>query len=234
MQKIIISEKGDVSRNILYILGEILDKIEFCGASSGIRVIDKRTVLLIEVEDQYEKYLRDLIEEKIAEVICISYKYELLSENVLTVSLTDTEREILIAEIIAADLSDDIAYVSNELSKDEIYQFDGFYAFRMSALKEKWKRISESVPVTFQNDQLADFIGYIIEENSETIYIRDREAYNGSHKILHRAKLIEEDELSFIREIIFSGAKEVMCLTGVNAFESAFLEKYYGERVFFS
>lgn len=234
MRKILISERGECSKNVLYILGEIMAKLEFCKASSGLRFQDERTTLVIEAEDRFEPYLRDLIVEKISEVICIAYKYKHLNERLGKLSLSDSEREILLAELIAADLAEDAAYVSERLSEDEIYQFDGFFAFRMHTLQKKWERICESIPPSFRAEQLADFIGYVMEENSGMLYVKGTEIYNESYQKLNRAGLIATDALSLVREIILSGAKEVFCLTDVSDTELTFLQKYYSERVYFA
>ena len=219
---------------MLYILGETMPKLTFCGASSGLRHCKDRTLLVIETEERYEPYLRDFIVEKIAEVICIAYKYEMLNEFVVTANLTPSEREILLAELIAADLPDDVAYVSELLSGDEIYQLDGFFSFRLNSLKEKWRRISDSIPVTFRKEQLYDFIEFIIEDNRGTLYLKGGEVFNDSYQKLHRAGLIANDELALIREIILSGARDVLCLSDLPETECAFLQKYYGERVIFA
>lgn len=233
MRKILISDAGECSERILYILRELSEKLLLCNASSSLKFSGDRTVLIVEAEENFEPYLRDMVIEKVAEAICISFKYEFIGKEIKVALLSEEEREILLTELIAADLCEEVAYVSDLLDRDEIFQLDGFYTFRLGAMKEKWKKICDAVPPTFQVDQLEDFVTYLMEENTGFLYLKEGKVYSDTYRKLDRAGLIANDKWKLMREIILSGAKEVLCFDEVKGSDYAFLQKYYGDRAFF-
>lgn len=194
----------------------------------------ERTVITLHVEACYTEFLRFYLTDIIADILCISYKQERLSQLVKTYYLTQRERELLLSALIAADLPEEHEYVKEKLKGEEIFQFDGFFRFKLPALSQKWEKVSRCIPPEFTAAQLEEFLHYVLEENSETVYLKDGLVYDENYHVLERSKLLHEVGRSSLEEILLSGAKKVVCLADVSGEEEAFLAKYYKEHVFFA
>ncbi|MGN1235521.1 MAG: hypothetical protein ACI4U2_06040, partial [Christensenellaceae bacterium] len=220
-------------RDVSCILRELLPGLRCSEVQPALRSEGDRVILELDLEDCYEYAVRDVIAEKAAEVICIAYKYEFLS-GMVKVALPKREREILITELIAADLPEELPLVNALVAQEDLYQIDGFCRFRLKSLRKKWERIANCIPTGFTEEKLADFIGYVMEGNHGMLYIREGEVYDGEYRKLTKAKLFASDPFSRIREVILSGADKVFCLSALPEQEMGFLQKYYARRVYFA
>lgn len=234
MQTIHISESGIYSKNISYLLEQLTPKLEFCGAKSAVRCNGERTVVTVNAESCYNDFLRYYLIDIISDILCISYKQEQLMQSVQTYYLSDAERRLLLSALIAADLPEEREYVKERLKEEDIFQFDGFFRFKLPALSKKWDKVSRCIPAEFNSAQLDEFLRYILEENEITVYLKDGTVYDDSYRELARSKLLSETGHSFREELLLSGAKKVVCLANVSDEEEAFLAKYYKEHVFFA
>ena len=97
MEKLIVSDRECNSRYIAYIAG-ILSGRNAGGTEVQIAFGEGRVTLSAEAESLGE--LKNLAADKIAEVLCIGYKYDLLSRHIRPAGLGRQEREILLAAII--------------------------------------------------------------------------------------------------------------------------------------
>ena len=233
MEKLVVSEKECNSRYIAYIAG-ILSGPAAQGATVQIGFENGRVTLSAEAESLGE--LKELAAEKIAEVLCVGYKYELLSRVIRPAGLSAEDREILLAAIIAADFAEDRRYIQVRLRDMSVHTIDGFYLFRLQALREKWKGVAACIPSRFDGKQLADFMDYLLGGSRLKIFLKGKDVYDCRCCRLHRAALIEDgkSELSTFREIVLSGAGKIECLSALSDPQEKFLRRYYAGRVGFS
>ena len=233
MEKLIVSEKECNSRYIAYIAG-ILSGRSVGGATVQIGFEGERVTLSAEADSLGE--WKDLALEKIAEVLCVGYKYDLFSRSIRPAGLGAEEREILLAAIIAADFSEDYRYIRARLRDMAVHTIDGFYLFRLQALREKWKSIASCVPSYFDGKQLAEFMEYLLGGSRRKIFLKGKEVYDCRCCRLRRAALIDggKSEMNTFREIVLSGAGKIECLSALSVSQENFLRRYYAGRVGFS
>ena len=233
MEKLIVSEKECNSRYIAYIAG-ILSGRAVSGARVQIGFEGDRVTLSAETESLVE--LKELAAEKIAEVLCIGYKYDLLSRCIRPSGLGAEDREILLAAIIAADFAEDYRYIRARLRDVSVHTIDGFYLFRLQALREKWKGVAACIPTYFDEKQLAEFMEYLLGGSRRKIFLKGKDVYDCRCCRLRRAALIDggKSEMNTFREIVLSGAGKIECLSALSAPQENFLRRYYAGRVGFS
>ena len=235
--EIVLSEKEENARYIAYIFTSLQPVYEACGAKTSLVFGGGRIALKVCAGDRYGPYLRKFTEEKVAEVISVGYKYDVFSRALHTAGLGAGEREILLAALISADFADDRRYIFSRLRGMKTYTVDGFYLFRLGALKRKWEEVTACVPAVFTGEKLAAFMGYLLrEETGEKVFVRGSELYDGRYRKLRRATLIEEgvSEMNAVREIILSGAGEVECVGAPTPCQENFLRRYFAGKVSFT
>lgn len=201
---------------------------------AAISFSDGRVSLCVHPGEDVQE-MRRIVEEKIAEIVCIGYKYAKLSEAVRPAGLTEEEREILLAALIAADLAEDKKYVLSRLRGAKEYSIDGLFTFRLRDLREKWKGVAACVPPVFTAGQLAAFMEFLLDGERGKIFLKGGEVYDSRCRRLSRAALIEHGgrEMRTLREIVLSCASKVECLGFLPEREERFLRRYYAGRVGF-
>ncbi len=200
-------------------------------ASSGSGELifgEERAALRMRI--QRELHL-SLIKEKLAEVLGIGYKYAFLKEK-LRACLPKRERKLLIAALIAADYEGDKAYIRSKIGDIKEFALDGFYAFRLSSLREKWMRIVDYIPEGFSSQDLKKFCEFLVGESKNKIYLKGRAVFGENFAPLRRSRLTGEEDAE--TEIMLSDAGFIYCLGEVEEDLGDFLQKYYAERAIFS
>ncbi len=234
MEKLIVSERETHCSYISYISEGII--------SAGIKDVRfslsfdaQRILLACEFESQGAERIRKIVEEKIAEIICVGYKYREMMPLIQPAGLSAEEREVLLAAILAADFVEDKKYVLSRLKEMAHHSIDGFYLFRLQALRDKWKGVAQCVPGYFTKERLSEFMEYLIGGSAGKIFLKDSDVYDSRCKKLHRAMLIEnaKSEINIFREIVLSGAGKIECLGELSVRQEDFLKKYYAGRVGF-
>ena len=150
----------------------------------------------------------------------------------LSVCLPRRERRLLIAALIAADYEGDAAYVRRKVRVTDAWAVDGFWNFRLGALKEKWDRIVRYVPATFAAPDLKKFCSFLAGESANKIYLKGNVVYGSDFAPLRRSRLTGREDVE--TEIILSDAGFIYCLGEVDDSVGDFLQKYYAERAIFS
>ena len=232
MEKLIVSEKECNCRYIAYIAGS-LRGIPAGAADVQVGFAGGRVTLTAEAERLGA--LKERAADKVAEVLCIGYKYDLFSRLICPSGLAAEEREILLAAVIAADLAEDYLYIRARLRDVSAHSVAGFSLFRLQALREKWMGIAACVPAYFDGKQLAEFMEYLLGGSRRKIFLKGKEVYDCRCCRLRRAALIEGGgpELNTFREIVLSGAGKIECLSALSAPQENFLRRYYAGRVGF-
>lgn len=235
MEKLTVSERESNCRYIAYVAG-ILSGKGTGTESAEIGFEDGRVTLSVAAESETYSELKKQAEEKIAEVIGVGYKYDYLSRAIRPAGLSAEDREILIAAIIAADFAEDTRYIVARLRDIQVHTIDGFFAFRLQSLREKWKNVAACVPHIFDKKQLAEFMDYLLGGSRRKIFLKGSDVYDCRCCRLHRAVLIEggKSEMNTFREIVLSGAGKIECLSQLSAAQENFLRRYYAGRVGFS
>lgn len=121
---------------------------EYYGVVTLFEKVESYQILL--AINDYEKdklllFLRDLVDE----VICFYYKKEFLSKN-LVINISDkVTKQAFVFSLLYFDRETDRYIVNKYLNLDKKLDVDGFFNFKLSSLKEKWR---ELIDITSQNE----------------------------------------------------------------------------------
>lgn len=230
MAEIIVSEGLEKGPYITYLYNALAAPLKKIGGRGDLAFGGERAVLRIVVE-RGEKELRSYLNEKIAEIIDIGYKYTFLGEN-LHVCLAAREKRLLSAALIAADFDGDCAFIRRKLEGTEEYCIDGFYRFRLGALRDKWGKILDYIPQGFSAVDLKHFCDFLVGESKRKIYVKGNVVFGENFMPLRRSRLTGKEDAE--TEIMLSDAGFVYCLGEVESSIEDFLQKYYAERTVFS
>lgn len=221
--------------NIVYTysgLSEVLSGTarKFSAYSSG-----GRAVLEIAVDNGYGEMLRAEIEDKVADVIAINYKYKYFAKKVHPYGLNEVEQGVLLSALISADVEEDKRYVIKKLEGDE-YSVDGVFNFRLTALKNKWAEVVGYVPKTFDGERLKDFIAFLLDEKrGARVFVDKGKVFDKHFRRMTRSFLTGRqygaDKL--VNEVLLSGAGEVELLTALPTDVEDFLMEYLGSKIIF-
>lgn len=230
MTEITVSEELEHSSYITYLYNAVAGPVKRIGGRGELALSGERAVLKITAE-RAEKELRRFLCEKIAEIVDIGYKYTFLGKN-LYVCLPERERRLLAAALIAADFDGDCAFIRRKLEGTEEYCIDGFYRFRLAALRDKWSKILNYIPQGFSSSDLKHFCDFMVGESKRKIYVKGNAVFGENFMPLRRSRLTGKEDPE--TEIMLSDAGFVYCLGEVESSIEDFLQKYYAERTVFS
>lgn len=233
MAKIIVSENKYGKNNLLYIQSCLSELFIRTGCALSERKSD-RNDLIIECKDCYLEAIKAEIFDKIGEVIAVKYKYDFFKENIKISGLKSCEYEILMASLIAADLDDDKKYCVGKLPNESVVNIDGFFNFRLSALKKKWVEVASYMPPSFVNSQLKDFITFLLENKKKRSYIDSGKVYDQHFRRLLRCSLLGYDNAKVIREVLLSNCGEVEINGRLEPDDEYYLKEYYKDKIYFS
>ena len=237
MSELKITEAVAKSKNVLYIYDMLSAIFAQLGCITDLRSGKNRYELVIDVPSSYKELLVSEIEDKIADVISVNYKYAYFSKRINLSGLSQIERELLLTALISADIDEDKKYVSKRLKNYVEYTLDGIFNFRLKALKEKWADIISYIPPNFRTKELNDFIIYLIRDKlGKRVYFDGGQVYDKRYNLLKRVQLLTGDsgEISIVKEILLSGAGEVELGSPLPEKDESYLKLFYGERVRFS
>ena len=193
-----------------------------------------RITLSLTCPEHYHQIVKAEIIERVAEIIAISYKYEFFKNNLSVSGLNSTEREILLASLISADLEEDKKYALDRLKNQTEFVIDGFFSFRLKPLKAKWQDIVSYMPPCFISSQLKDFILYLLEHKRKRVYIDNGKVYDWHFRRLKKCSLLKGEQVKILREVLLSGCGEVEIAGKVPQEDERYIKEYYGDKIFFS
>lgn len=228
--EICVSERFERSAYITYLYNTLSGALKRLGGAGELMFGGERAALRILIprgEAEFRKHLSG----RIAEIIGIGYKYRFLSER-LHVCMPKKDKRLLAAALIAADLEGDCSFIRRKLEGAEEYSIDGFYEFRLHALREKWEKIIDYIPEGFSSADLKRFCDFLVGESTRKIYIKGNAVFGENFVPLRRSRLTGEEDVE--TEIMLSDAGFVYCLGEVTDSVGDFLQKYYAERAVFS
>ncbi len=236
MSEIKITESSFKSKNIIYVYTALSDVVNQMNGKAEIKKGRNRCELKIVVPSEYYDLIMQEVQDKMADVIAVNYKYSFFKKNIKVAGLLETEREILLTALISADIEEDKRYIVKRFRYFSEFALDGIFNFRMKPLKEKWKEISSYIPTAFPICGLRDFITYLIKDKmGKKVYYENGNVYDKRFNILKRRELLGEGAIEYgsIKEILLSGAGEIELGSKLPDNEEKYLRDFYGERVTF-
>ena len=218
--------------NIEYIYKTLKKAFKSAGGRSRTEERDGRYEFIATLPAEAERFLRPTLEDKIADVVAVNYKYEFFRRTVKASGLKSAEYEILLSALIAADIEDDKRYVISRLA--EPYAIDGSFTFLMKPLKKKWTEVVGFIPAYFCSDQLRDFVSYIVgEKKGKRVYVAGGGVFDDRYNKLDRAFLAGGGETKLIKEILLSSSGEVEVDRKISETDEYYLKEFFGDKIFF-
>ena len=233
MQEIVVTENAQGRIGIEYIKNGLIElsNRSFCRILA--EKVGERLILKITCEDNFYSAIKSEVIDKIAEVIAIKYKYDYFSRTVKVSGLDQTQKEILLASLIAADLDSDKKYCIGKLKEINEIAIDGTFNFRLKTLKRKWEEVSGYMPTVFISSQLKDFITFLLEDKKEKVYIDEGKVYDSHYKRLKRCNLLGGEGIEIIREVLLSNCGRIELTGKVPETDEKYLKEYYGGKINF-
>ncbi len=234
MTKITVTENGSNQNNLFYVQNSLSEI--FSQANCSVRQLndETRNVLLINCPEEYKDIIRVEIADKVAEVIAIKYKNDFFKKNILLHGLSEIEKEILVASLIAADLEDDKKYAFDRIKNEQEIAVDGAFNFRLKPLKKKWSEIITYIPTCFLNYQLKEFIGYLLENKRKPVYVDSGRVYDSHYRRLKRSTLLDGESALITREILLSNCGEIRLSGTLPKDDEFYLKEFYNDKIIFS
>lgn len=234
MVQIKISEKDYNEDNLLYIQSAISEFLTYAGCGVRMQKSSGRARLIVNCPEYYADVIRGEISDKVAEIIAIKYKYEFFKKVLRVGGLSETEKEILITGLIAADLEEDKKYSFDRIKPFKDVTIDGIYYFRLKPLRKKWNDVASYIPTCFLNTQLKEFIIYLLENKKRRVYIDDGRVYDWHFRRLKRSNLLDGEEVKVLREVLLSNCGEVELCGEIPNDDRYYLKEYYSDKLYFS
>lgn len=234
MTSIIISDNEYNQGSLYFIQSSIGDLLSHADCKLQSVCQDGRASLIVNCPEYYVDIIRSELADKVAEILVIKYKYEYFKKHVLVCGLSSVEKEILLTSLIAADLEEDKKYAFSRCNDSNNICIDGIYNFKLSALKGKWKDITECVPNCFMSTQLKDFIYFLLENKKKRVYVDDGLVYDCHFRRLKRSMLLDGESIKIIREILLSNCGEVELSGTIPKDDEYYLKEFYNDKIYFS
>jgi hypothetical protein len=234
MSDIKITETTSRSNNVIYVKNALNEIFERVGANVDFKTTKHRAELTVNAPENYFDLIVAEVEDKLADVIAVSYKYDYFKRKITVNGLSSDEKELLLTALISADLDDDKKYVYERLKCLSEIAVDGVFNFRLKPLRKKWAEVAGYIPSTFINSQLKEFITFLLEPKTKQVYIDGGKVYDYNYRRLKRASLLDGEECKIIREVLLSGGGRIEISGSVPPLDEEYLREYYGEKIIFS
>lgn len=233
MTQIQITESAVNQNNLFYVQSALSEIFTHAGCSVKNSSCDKRCVLTIDCPREYEEIIRVEVLDKVAEVIAIKYKNDLFKKSVCIEGLSEVEKEILFASLIAADLEEDKKYSFERIKEYKEIAVDGIYNFRLKQLKKKWVDIVSYIPTCFMKEQLKDFISFLLENKKKRVYVDSGRVYDNHYRRLKRCSLLDGELAQITREILLSNCGEIRLSGKLPEEDEFYLKEFYNDKIIF-
>lgn len=192
-----------------------------------------RVGAIVTCPEKYSDLLRSEIENKVADVLAIRHKYSFLKRRFHPAGLSDYQAEILYTAIISADIEDDKRYILRRVRGLENYFIDGVYNFKLKALKNKWKEILAYIPLFFTQNQLFEFVAYLVgEKKGKRVIVKDGNVFDLNYNLLKKSALLGRGE-DVVKEVLLSASGNVQVFSGLTAEQEKYLKGFFGGRIAF-
>ncbi len=230
----LVTESASRRGNIEYLKKTLSRQISAFGGSYSIDEQGDRCYFLAKIDNVHAKYFTPTLEDKLADIIAIKYKYDYFKKHIRVGGLKPVEYELLLSAMISADIEEDKRYARGKLTSSP-YAIDGSFNFQMKPLLEKWQEIVGYIPSYFASYQLKEFISYIIDEKKGSrVFVVGDNVYDSHYNRLIRANLTEDSDCHLIKEIILSNSGEVELSSPLPEQDEFYLKQFFGNKIFFN
>ncbi len=231
MEEITITQNGFDGLYMSYLYGKVRERFSFLPSTCDMARKGDCTEIAFKTERAYCPYVRKFTEEHITDVLAIGYKYAFFEKRLPLPLLSGWKRRLLLTALVAADYREDRAYILRRVRGFTQYCIDGVFHFRLRELQRRWEEIADYIPTDMGEVSTEGFITFLAEDGEGKVFLKEGKVYDENYKLLSRSLLTGVG--SPIGEILLSGAEQVYCFGEVEEGVKSFLEKYYGEKVFF-
>ena len=229
-----ITEKVERKNNLRYAKDSLLGLYNRVGCGVTLSDIASRQILSINPPDEYDDVVKAETLDKLAEVICVNYKYALFKKYVKITGLSNAEKEILLASLISADFDEDKAYAYNKLKGYSDLSLDGVFNFQMQPLRKKWLEVCGYMPNCFTKNQLIEFINYLLDGRRKKAYVDCGKVYDGYFRRVNRVSLLDDQDTGrVVREVLLSGAGDVELYGPLSPEDEKYLKEFFLSRITF-
>ena len=139
MSFIRVTDNADSGTIMFYLYNQISPLVARLNGKAEISCQDKRCELKVCIDKNFVGFIRSEIEDRIADVVAVSYKYQYFKQKVKVGGLDNFKTELLLSALICADLEEDKRYVSAKMSRFDEYSIDGTFNFRMNSRHIKYR-----------------------------------------------------------------------------------------------
>ncbi len=159
-----------------YLLNYVVNQLEPC-----VREIDglstridekKRSYYSLACSDTYRFTLRRQLVDTAAQTLGLGYK-NIFVRSLLKIGTDNFYQNVLVNTVCAFDSEYDRQIISKLIDADKPICLDGYYNFRMSAVKKKWTEIIRLLSDNFyvlRDDQLiVEFLRYLTESSPSKV-----------------------------------------------------------------
>lgn len=234
MTTITVTEKDYKENNLLYVQSTLAELSVRAGLVAECKKEKDRAVFTLSVPDEYAEIVNAEVADKLAEIVAINYKYDFFTKNISVGGLNKTEKEILMASLISADLEEDKRYSFERFRSERTVAIDGVFNFRLKPLKRKWEEIVSYMPSCFMGSQLREFVSYLLENKKKRIFIDRGRVYDVHYRRLKRCELLGGNEVNIVREALLSNCGEIELNGEVPEDDEYYLKQFYTDKIFFS
>ena len=236
MSEIKITENTSRSNNVIYVKNALNEIFERVGANVDFKTTKHRAELTVNAPENYFDLIVAEVEDKLADVIAVSYKYDYFKRKITVNGLSSDEKELLLTALISADLDEDKRYVYKKIKAFKEFAIDGIFNFRMQQLKQKWKEIIDYIPIDFNLESLKEFISYIVKDKqNKKVYYENGKVYDKHYNELNKSKLLSDnDRLKVVEEILLSGAGQIELISALPDLDGKFLKDFYQDKISFA
>ena len=233
MREIKVSDSSHNEAGVAYIYGALSGALSDLNGNIYADTDDVRSTIKIEVANAYGDYVKSEVEDKIADVIAVRYKYFFFKKFIKVGGLTPLETEMLFCALIAADIDDDKKYIMRKLRPFGEYSIDGVFNFRLSPLKKKWADIVGYIPSFFSSEKFTDFVSYLVGEKSgKTVTVENGKVYDKHFNVFKRTELTGDmEEGRIAREVILSACGDVRLLSPLPPTDERYIKRFFSGRI---
>lgn len=222
----------DSSKNyssIKYVLSALETQLEKLGGRTCAQSSQTRSELLVELDTAQLKFLLPIVEDKVGDVVAVSYKYNFFKKRLRTKGLNQTELELLYCALISADLDEDKRYVKGKFRKSNIYAIDGAYNFLMLPLKNKWAEVVSFIPPVFTTRELREFVKYLAnEKRGKKVVVKNDGVYDKNLNKLGFSELIKGGQHGkVVKEVVLSGAGNVLVEGALSEVDKKYIDMFF-------
>lgn len=233
MAQIMLTERDYNQSNLNYICFSLSELFSQTNSVCELSRSGGRVALTVTCPEDYAEIIKKEVCDKAADVIAVNYKYDYFKKLISTTGLNAVEKELLLTSIIAADLDEDKRYVCSKIAGYGSVVLDGVFNFRLKPLKAKWQGIVNCMPEYFQDEQLKDFITYLLEDRKRKVFVEDDKVYDNHYRRLTKGELMDKgmQDGKIIREILLSGCGEVEVNCPLSKIDEHYLKEYFGDKI---